>query len=132
MVPRVPIGIDDFRQLREAGLEYVDKSDLIRALLDRAGVEAVLLPRPRRFGKTLNLSTLRCWFEKRSEDLSHLFRDLSIWQAGDEYRAHFQALAQLQTRDHAAELRASGAAPVFAFALAFDGKEVRVRAAGAG
>jgi hypothetical protein len=90
MVPRVPIGIDDFRKLRETGLEYVDKSDLIRALLDRAGVEVVLLPRPRRFGKTLNLSMLRYWFEKRDEDLSHLFRDLAIWQAGDEYRAHFQ------------------------------------------
>jgi IS1 family transposase len=88
--PRIPIGIDDFRTLREAGLEYVDKSDLIRQLLDRSGVEVVLLPRPRRFGKTLNLSLLRCWFEKRAEDLSHLFEALSIWQAGNHYRAHFQ------------------------------------------
>jgi hypothetical protein len=90
MLVRIPIGIDDFRKLREGGFEYVDKSDLIRQLIDRAGVEAVLLPRPRRFGKTLNLSMLRCWFEKRDEDLSHLFQGLSIWQAGDTYRAHFQ------------------------------------------
>ncbi len=90
MALRIPIGIDDFRQLREAGLEYVDKSDLIRELLDRAGVEVVSLPRPRRFGKTLNLSMLRWWFEKCGEDLSHLFRDLAIWQAGEPYRAHFQ------------------------------------------
>jgi hypothetical protein len=88
--PRVAIGIDDFRTLREARLEYVDKSDLIRQLLDRPGVQAVLLPRPRRFGKSLNLSMLRCFFEKRDEDLSALFEDLSIWQAGDAYRAHFQ------------------------------------------
>jgi len=87
---RIPIGIDDFRKLRETDLEYVDKSDLIRQLLDRPGVEVVLLPRPRRFGKTLNLSMLRCWFEKRAEDFSPLFQDLSIWQAGAEYRAHFQ------------------------------------------
>jgi hypothetical protein len=86
----IPIGVDDFRKLREAKLEYVDKSDLIRALIDRRGVEVVLLPRPRRFGKTLNLSMLRCWFEKTGEDLSHLFEGLSIWQAGDDYRAHFQ------------------------------------------
>jgi hypothetical protein len=86
----IPVGIDDFRKLREAQLDYVDKSDLIRQLLDRSGTEVVLLPRPRRFGKTLNLSMLRCWFEKRDEDLSHLFQDLSIWQAGDAYRAHFQ------------------------------------------
>lgn len=87
---RIPIGLDDFRSLREQQLEYVDKSDLIRELLDRPGVQAIVFPRPRRFGKTLNLSMLRCWFEKRDEDLSHLFQDLSIWQAGDEYRAHFQ------------------------------------------
>lgn len=90
MQSRIPIGVDDFRKLRELGLEYVDKSDLIRRLIDRAGVEAVLLPRPRRFGKTLNLSLLRYFFEKRDEDLSRLFEDLSIWRAGDAYRAHFQ------------------------------------------
>jgi hypothetical protein len=87
---RIPIGIDDFRALREEQLEYVDKSDLIRQLLDRPGVQVVLLPRPRRFGKTVNLSMLRSYFEKSDEDLSHLFQDLSIWQAGDKYRAHFQ------------------------------------------
>src|SRR5262245_25712697 len=87
---RIPIGIDDFRALREQGLVYVDKSHLIRELLDAPGVQVVLLPRPRRFGKTLNLSMLRSFFEKRDEDLSALFHDLSIWRAGDGYRAHFQ------------------------------------------
>jgi hypothetical protein len=38
MALSVPIGIDDFRKLREAGLDYVDKSDLIRQVLDLAGV----------------------------------------------------------------------------------------------
>ncbi|WP_437285052.1 AAA family ATPase [Sorangium sp. So ce406] len=87
---QVPIGIDDFRRLRELGLEYVDKSHLIQELLDRPGTEVVLLPRPRRFGKTLNLSMLRCFFERHAEDLSPLFRDLRIWQAGEGYREHFQ------------------------------------------
>jgi len=90
MTSRIPIGISDFRKLRELCLEYVDKSHLIRELLDRQGVEVFLLPRPRRFGKTLNLTMLRCFFEKRAEDLSHLFQGLHIWQAGDPYRAHFQ------------------------------------------
>src|SRR5215468_475746 len=86
----IPIGLDDFRTLREQDLAYVDKSHLIRELLDARGVQVVLLPRPRRFGKTLNLSMLRYFFEKRDEDLSHLFEGLSIWQAGEAYRAHFQ------------------------------------------
>ncbi|MEZ4295432.1 MAG: AAA family ATPase [Polyangiaceae bacterium] len=88
--PRFPIGIDDFRKLREAGLAYVDKTRLICDLLDRPGTKVVLLPRPRRFGKSLNLSMLRCWFEHRDEDLSRLFEGLSVWSAGAEYRAHFQ------------------------------------------
>jgi hypothetical protein len=89
MISRIPIGVDDFRKLREQGFVYVDKSHLIREVLDR-GAQAILLPRPRRFGKTLNLSMLRCFFEKREEDLSGLFADLSIAQAGEAYRAHFQ------------------------------------------
>ena len=90
MQRRIPIGIDDFRELRELGLEYVDKSHLIREVLDDVGVKVVLLPRPRRFGKTLNLSMLRCFLEKRDEDLSHLFEGLSITEGGDPYRRHFQ------------------------------------------
>ncbi|MEO7331291.1 MAG: AAA family ATPase, partial [Minicystis sp.] len=90
MLHPIPIGIDDFRTLRQSRLEYVDKSDLIRQLLDRSGVQVVLLPRPRRFGKTLNLSMLRAWFEKRDEDAAALFEGLSIWQAGETYRCHFQ------------------------------------------
>jgi hypothetical protein len=89
MARLIPIGVDDFRALREQGMEYVDKSDLIREVLDR-GAQAILLPRPRRFGKTLNMTMLRCFFEKSGDDLSSLFSDLSIWQAGEAYRAHFQ------------------------------------------
>jgi hypothetical protein len=90
MQTRIPIGIDDFRKLRELGLEYVDKSHFIRELIDSVGIEVVLLPRPRRFGKTLNLSMLRCFFEKSGEDLSPLFEGLSITQGGEEHRRHFQ------------------------------------------
>jgi hypothetical protein len=89
-LPSVPIGIDDFRKLRERGLLYVDKSHLIREVLDPEGIEVLLLPRPRRFGKSLGLSMLRWFFEKQEQDLSHLFKDLAIWRAGDAYRQHFQ------------------------------------------
>jgi ethanolamine utilization cobalamin adenosyltransferase len=76
-VRSIPIGIDDFRMLREQGLEYVDKSHLVREVIDQ-GSQVLLLPRPRRFGKTLNLSMLRYFLEKRGEDLSGLFADLFI------------------------------------------------------
>lgn len=90
MLSNLPIGVSDFRKLREADLLYVDKSHLVCELVDRRGVEAVLLPRPRRFGKTLNLSMLSCFFGKRDEDLSHLFEGLAVWEAGEQYRKHFQ------------------------------------------
>jgi hypothetical protein len=89
MALRLPVGISDFRKLREQNAEYIDKSQLIIDILDQA-TEVLLLPRPRRFGKTLNLSMLRYFFERTSEDLSHLFADLAVWRAGETYRAHFQ------------------------------------------
>jgi len=90
MTLRGPIGIDDFRTVRELRLEYDDKSHLIGEIIDRPGTQVFLLPRPRRFGKTLNLSMLRCFFEKRAEDASSLFEDLRVWAAGEVYRPHFQ------------------------------------------
>lgn len=87
---RIPIGISDFRKLREAGCEYVDKTHFITEFIDRRGIEVLLLPRPRRFGKTLNLSMLRWFFEKRDENLWPLFEGLHVARAGELYRAHFQ------------------------------------------
>ena len=59
----IPIGIDDFERLVEGNYYFADKSLLIKELLD-SGAAVTLLPRPRRFGKTLNLSMLRYFFEK--------------------------------------------------------------------
>lgn len=85
---RTPIGISDFRSLREQGAAYVDKTHFVAEILADPAV-ALLLPRPRRFGKTLNLSTLRCFVEKTNWDASPLFADLAIWQDPDA-RRHFQ------------------------------------------
>lgn len=86
----LPIGIHDFRELRERGCEYVDKTRLITELLDESGIKVLLLPRPRRFGKTLNLSLLRYFFEKSTENLWPIFEGLHVSCAGEKYRAHFQ------------------------------------------
>ncbi len=81
---KLPVGLSDFKEVIEGNYYYVDKSLLIKELIDQ-GAKALLLPRPRRFGKTLNLSMLRYFFEKTETDTSHLFRHLKIWQAGEEY-----------------------------------------------
>ncbi|MBE7726564.1 MAG: AAA family ATPase [Enterocloster citroniae] len=85
----LPIGVDDFEKLITKGYYYVDKTWLIKELLDMKG-EANLFTRPRRFGKTLNLSTLRCFFERVGEEESrrHLYAGLKIMGAGDAYTSH--------------------------------------------
>ncbi len=69
MEPRkkLPIGISDFRKLVEGGYYLVDKSPFISEIIDNSG-EIILLSRPRRFGKTLNLSMLRYFFEKVEDE----------------------------------------------------------------
>ena len=61
---KLPIGISDYKKLRDGNYYYVDKSLLIKDL-DESG-DVVLVTRPRRFGKTLNLSML-CYFFEISE-----------------------------------------------------------------
>ena len=59
---KLPVGIDNFEKIRRDGFYYVDKTSLIEQLLNNWG-EVNLFTRPRRFGKTLNMSMLKCFFE---------------------------------------------------------------------
>jgi len=80
------IGQDIFSNM--SGAYYVDKTLLAKAMLDnRAGT--ILFTRPRRFGKTLNMTMLQTFFEIPidGKDTSHYFKDLAIWQQGEKYRA---------------------------------------------
>lgn len=78
----LPIGIDDFKELIEGNYYFTDKSLLIQELLN-SKAKVTLLPRPRRFGKTLNLSMLRYFFEKTPTSNRHLFNGLKIEQYPD-------------------------------------------------
>ena len=89
MTLRLPIGSSDFKQLRREGLHFVDKSLFIRDVL-HAPDRVLLFPRPRRFGKTLNLSMLSAWLARSGEDCTDVFADLAVWQQGPEVRQHFQ------------------------------------------
>jgi len=77
MQKKLAIGINDFKKLREENYYYVDKSLLIKEIIDE-DAEVLLLPRPRRFGKSLNLSMLRYFFENSENDNSNLFSGLKI------------------------------------------------------
>jgi hypothetical protein len=74
---RIPLGISDFKTLIEEDYLFVDKSLLIKDFWESNG-QTILVPRPRRFGKTLNMSMLKYFFENSSKDNSYLFKGLNI------------------------------------------------------
>ena len=82
------IGESDFRQFREAGYGYVDKTKLVGDLLEDSS-KILLFPRPRRFGKTFNLSMLAYFLRRTDEDLSPLFEGLEVTR-NPQAMAHFQ------------------------------------------
>lgn len=74
------IGISDFKELIDQGYYYIDKTLLIDEIR-RTSAHVILIPRPRRFGKTLNLSMLRYFHEKSESNNSYLFENTAIWKS---------------------------------------------------
>ena len=83
----LPIGVENFEDLIQTGYYFVDKTLFIRELIDMKG-KVNLFTRPRRFGKTLNMSMLRYFFEMGKADNAELFQGMKIMDAGEEYLAH--------------------------------------------
>ena len=84
---RLPIGMDDFRAVRH-GYYFVDKSLFVKDIIDHTGM-VTLCTRPRRFGKTLNMSMLYYFFSlDNAQDKDGLFHDLLIHQEREAYQQH--------------------------------------------
>lgn len=105
MKTRLPMGIENFEEMRTDRFYYVDKTGLIRELLENFG-KVTLFTRPRRFGKTLNMSMLKCFFEIGSDvmlsdnimlsDNSTLFDGLEISREKElceEYMGKFPVIS---------------------------------------
>ena len=92
MRKKLPIGIDSFEKLRTNDFYYVDKTGFIADLLRDWG-EVNLFTRPRRFGKTLNMSMLKCFFEIGTD--KSLFDGLKIAENKElcaEYQGQFPVI----------------------------------------
>lgn len=88
----LPIGVENFEDIITEGYYYIDKTMMIKELLDLKG-KVNLFTRPRRFGKTLNLSMLRYFFEDtgdlgKNERNKELFGNLRIMEEGEAYTEH--------------------------------------------
>ena len=73
----MPVGNTDFKEIRETGLYYIDKTMLIDQLVGKSRAKVTLFTRPRRFGKSLNMSMLQHFFDIREKSES-LFEGLAI------------------------------------------------------
>ena len=76
---KLPVGIDDFRKLRESSFYYVDKTRLIEQLLLNWS-EVTLFTRPRRFGKTLNMSMLKSFVMNIWVSILSYFFHSKVWR----------------------------------------------------
>ena len=86
----IGIGISDFKALRLRKNYFIDKSIYIKDIIDnQSGV--ALITRPRRFGKTLNMSMLRYFFDCDVKDAKELFEGLKIMEQGEEYTSKLGA-----------------------------------------
>ena len=93
MQAKLPMGIENFREMRTGGFYYVDKTGLIKTLLENPG-KVNLFTRPRRFGKTLNMSMLKYFFEAGSDVM--LFDGLEISKEKEmceEYMGKFPVIS---------------------------------------
>lgn len=85
MALTISIGAQSFEFLRTNHLFYVDKSDFIREWWENSDA-VTLITRPRRFGKTLNLNMIECFFSINYANRGDLFKGLSIWKS-ESFRA---------------------------------------------
>lgn len=84
MKPEIAIGAQDFEYIRKYGYFFVDKTSFIRQWWESGDV-VTLITRPRRFGKTMNLNMVNCFFSNVYAGRSDLFGGLTIWEK-EKYR----------------------------------------------
>lgn len=84
MNPVISVGNQDFRSIIENQYFYIDKTSFIKEWWEN-GDSVTLITRPRRFGKTLNMSMVETFFSNTEKDQAKLFQDLEIWKE-EKYR----------------------------------------------
>ena len=86
----IGIGESDFKSIRVKDYYYIDKTMYIKDIIDNSS-KVVLVTRPRRFGKTLNMSMLRYYFDCRQKDNKELFQGLKIMEQEEKYTSRLGA-----------------------------------------
>jgi len=85
-VKKLPIGVSNFEEMIKGNYYYVDKTLLIKEIIDLSG-EVKLITRPRRFGKTLNMDMIRRFFLVKEKE--NLFEEFAIWKEKGLVKEHY-------------------------------------------
>ena len=80
----IGLGTSEFKKMRIQNNYYIDKTIFIKDIIDNKS-EVILITRPRRFGKTLNMSMLKYYFDCAQKDSRELFEGLKIMEQGEKY-----------------------------------------------
>ena len=105
MARTVSIGTQDFEKMIQRNCFYVDKTGFIKEWWESED-EVTLITRPRRFGKTLNMSMLNCFFSNKYADRGELFEKLEIWKDGKyreiqgTYPVIFMSVAEIKQNNY--------------------------------
>ena len=100
---KLPIGIENFKELQKEDFYYVDKTNLIENVLNE---QNVFFTRPRRFGKTLNMSMLYYFFSHKEKDNAYLFDELNVSKDKEtmlhqnQYPVIFMTLKDMKRTDY--------------------------------
>ena len=81
------LGYQNYEKMMNNHIFYVDKTDFITEWWDNAD-EVTLVTRPRRFGKTLNMSTVECFFSNQYKEKGYLFEGKKVWENEEMRRLH--------------------------------------------
>ena len=106
----ISIGNQEFDKIRENDYFYVDKTGFIKEWWE-SGDDVTLITRPRRFGKTLNMDMLKCFFSNQYTGRADLFEGLSIWkeekyrELQGQYPVIFVSFADVKERDYESAVR---------------------------
>ena len=131
---KLPIGIENFAKLQSEDFYYVDKTMLIKELLDN-WAEVNLFTRPRRFGKTLNMSMLKAFFELNGDILietedqeTGIIIEIKYAETGNLEAVSEEALKQIEDRRYEEQLLEEGVEHILKYGIAFYKKKCKVMA----
>ena len=92
---KLPVGIENFEEIRRNQYYYIDKTKLIEQLFDSLG-KVSLFTRPRRFGKTLNMSMVEYFFSVNHSECSKYFETITCkWRATNDWNNHVKRVQKI-------------------------------------